>query len=143
MIVPDVNLLVYAFNADAPWHEPARAWWEKTLSAGTDVGLAWTVVMGFVRLITHPRVVLRPAAPADAMRIVRSWFAVLAVRALEPGPRHLEILGRLLEASGVAASLTTDAHLAALTIEYQAELHSNDVDFGRFPGLKWINPIDP
>lgn len=28
MILPDVNLLVYAYNTDAPWHQQARRWWE-------------------------------------------------------------------------------------------------------------------
>ncbi|MFW5686461.1 MAG: type II toxin-antitoxin system VapC family toxin, partial [Spirochaetota bacterium] len=143
MIVPDVNLLVYAYNGDAPHHEAARTWWEEVLNGQADVGLAWAVAMGFIRLVTHPRVVARPASPSDAMRVVRSWFAVPAVRPLTPGPRHLDILGELLEASGVAASLTSDAHLAALAIEYQAELHSNDVDFARFSGLKWVNPLEP
>ena len=143
MIVPDVNLLVYAYNADVPQHESARGWWEEALSSGTDVGLAWAVAMGFIRLVTHPRVVTAPAAPAQAVATVRSWFVVPAVRAVHPGPRHLDILGELLQASGVAASLTSDAHIAALAIEHQAELHSNDVDFARFSGLKWVNPLEP
>ena len=35
----------------------------------------------------------------------------------------------------------TDAYLAALAIDYQAELHSCDTDFIRFPGLRWKNPL--
>ncbi|MEK6608622.1 MAG: hypothetical protein AABZ30_13260, partial [Myxococcota bacterium] len=45
------------------------------------------------------------------------------------------------EARGVGGALTTDTHLAALAIEHQCELHSNDADFHRFPGLRWRNPL--
>jgi len=60
---------------------------------------------------------------------------------VEPGPRHFELLMELFRATNVAGPLTTDTHLAALAIEHQAELHSNDSDFARFPGLRWRNPL--
>ncbi len=72
---------------------------------------------------------------------VRSWLDQPLVEELEPGPRHLEILDRLFAAAGAAGNLTTDAHLAAIAIEHQCELHSNGRDFGRFPGLRWRNPL--
>ena len=105
------------------------------------MGLPWAVALGFVRLVTHPRVMAAPLAPSTALAIVEGWLARPAVAIIEPGPRHLTILGRLFEATGVAASLTTDTHLAALAIEHQAELCSNDLDFARFPGLRWRNPL--
>lgn len=141
MIIPDLNLLVYAYNELAPLHGKARAFWEQALSRDQPVGVPWVVALGFVRLTTHPRVLAEPLSPSDALARVEAWFSRPAVRILEPGPRHLVILRRLLEATGVAASLTTDTHLAALAIEYQAELLSNDSDFGRFPGLRWRNPL--
>jgi predicted nucleic acid-binding protein len=42
---------------------------------------------------------------------------------------------------GTAGTLTTDVHIAALAIEYQAVVHSNDSDFARFSGLHWKNPL--
>jgi predicted nucleic acid-binding protein len=72
---------------------------------------------------------------------VQEWFGRPCVSVLEPGPRHLEILVRLLGGPGVTGALTTDAHLAAMAIEHQCELHSNDADFARFPGLRWRNPL--
>jgi predicted nucleic acid-binding protein len=80
-----------------------------------------------------------PAATACAH--ARAWLAQPYVTVLDPGARHAEILFGLLESLGTAGNLTTDAHLAALAIEYQAELHSTDADFGRFPGLRWANPL--
>ena len=141
MILPDINLLVYAYNQHAPRHAEARAWWEGLLNGPGAVGIPWAVACGFVRLMTHPAVVVDPLDPSKALHHVRSWFDQPLVEVLDPGPRHLEILGRLLDAAGVAANLTTDAHLAAIAIEHQCELHSSDTDFARFPGLRWRNPL--
>lgn len=141
MIVPDVNLLVYAHDRATPLHEPARRWWEGLLNGEVGVGLPWVVIFGFIRLVTHPAVLIEPVAPADALRRVVGWTERRQVEILEPGPRHLEIVARLFAATGVAANLTTDTHLAALAVEHRCELHSNDSDFGRFPGLRWHNPL--
>ena len=141
MILPDVNLLVYAYSRGAPQHEEARAWWEGLLGSGEPVGVPWAVSCGFIRLMTHPAVLVTPLEPRKAVSHVAAWLERPNVEALDPGPRHLEILARLLGALGVAGNLTTDAHLAALAIEHQCELHSNDGDFGRFSGLRWRNPL--
>jgi predicted nucleic acid-binding protein len=85
--------------------------------------------------------VRRPLAPGAVCEIVESWLAQPQVILLHPGPRHGSVLFELLRSIGVAGSLTTDAHLAALAIEHQAELHSTDADFQRFPGLRWHNPL--
>jgi toxin-antitoxin system PIN domain toxin len=141
VILPDINLLVYAYNRHAPHHAEARAWWEGLLNGSQTVGLPWAVVCGFVRLMTHPAVFVPPLAPERTLHHVRAWFDRPVVEVLDPGPRHLEIFERLLRAVGVAADLTTDAHLASIAIEHQYELHSNDADFARFPGLRWRNPL--
>ena len=141
MIVPDINLLVYAYNADAPRHAPARQWWEQAVRNRLPVGLPWAVACGFVRIMTDRRILERPFAPGDAVDCVRLWLAQPSVHPIEPGPRHLDILQDLLAECGVGGPLTTDAHLAALAIECHAELHSNDTDFGRFAALKWVNPL--
>ena len=141
MILPDVNLLVYAYNEAAPSHAAARAWWESVLNQDKPVGLAWAVGFGFIRLVTHPAVLRTPLPATDAIDCVDQWFACEGVTPVEPGPRHLAIVRTLVDATGVAASLTTDTHLAALAIEHRTELHSNDPDFERFPGLRLHNPI--
>lgn len=137
MIVPDVNALVYAYNADAARHPLARQWWEHAINSGAAIGLPWISALGFIRLMTHPRVGANPLPVSTAIEHVRSWLARSNVRILTPGERHAEILFALLEAVGVAGNLTTDAHLAALAIEYHAELVSTDADFARFPKLRW------
>ena len=141
MILTDVNLLIYAHNEAAPLHELARRWWEDLIERQQPLGIAWAVAFGFVRLVTHPSVLVSPLAPLDAVARVRGWLAQPEIRIVEPGSRHLRIVEDLFRATGVGGSLTTDTHLAAIAIEHQAELHSNDADFARFPGLRWVNPL--
>jgi toxin-antitoxin system PIN domain toxin len=141
MIVPDVNLLVHAYNVTSAVHGPARRWWEDLMNGSDAVGLAWVVAVGFLRLTTHRQVLERPLGVDVACRHVRVWLDQPPVSVLHPGPRHADLLFQLLEGLGTAGNLTTDAHLAALAIEHQAELHSTDVDFHRFSGLRWTNPL--
>ena len=141
MTLVDVNILIYAINRDAPHHECCREWLESALSGRTPVGLSWLVLLGFLRITTHPRIMPRPLSVHEATMIVDGWLACPAVRILEPSERHWEILKDLLDALGTAANITSDAHLAAMAIEYGARLCSTDNDFARFPGLKWLNPL--
>lgn len=143
MIVPDINLLIYAHNEAAPQHARARRWWEACLEGNESIGLSWMGIIGFVRIASNRHVLAQPVAPALALRLVRSWLESPSAGLLVPGPRHLEILEELLGASGMSGNAATDAHFAALAIENQAELHSNDSDFSRFPGLRWRNPLKP
>jgi len=142
VIVPDINLLLYAHVTGFTEHRKARRWWEDLLNGEKEVGLAGAAVFGFVRLATSPTVLTRPLAVASALDRVAEWLARPQVRFALPGPRHLEIAFSLLREAGTARNLTTDVQLAALAIEHQGEVHSNDTDFGRFPRLRWINPLD-
>ena len=141
MIVPDVNLLVHAYNSGSPDHDRAREWWEDALSDPAPVGLPWVVILGFIRITTHPRVLGNPLTPDAACGHAESWLAQPNALLIHPGERHATVLISLLKHLGSAGNLTTDAHLAALAIEHQAELHSSDADFARFPGLRWRNPL--
>ncbi len=141
MIIPDINLLVYAYNADAPHHAAAKAWWEAAMSGARPIGLPWLVSLGFMRLLSHPRVVVAPFSPVELLGVIRSWLARPQVAVLHPGPRHLEVLEQVVAGFGVGANFTTDAHLAAMAIETQSELHSSDHDFARVSGLRWSNPL--
>ena len=141
MIVPDVNLLIYAYNDGAPYHDAARRWWEGLINGSERVAMPWAVLTGFVRLMTHPGALTTPISSSQALEYVRVWFQYPHVTPVNPGAGHLTHLQQNLNAAGVGANLVTDAHIAALAMEYQAEVHSNDTDFGRFPGLRWRNPL--
>ena len=141
MIVPDINLVLYATIAGFPEHPPARRWWEDLLGGEVAVALTGPTLFAFVRISTNPRIFDTPLAVDAALDRVEEWLEQPSVRFLLPGPRHLEIAFRLLRHVGTAGNLTTDVQLAAYAIENQAELHSNDGDFSRFPELRWTNPI--
>lgn len=141
MIIPDINLLVYAYNADARHHKRAKKWVEALLAGNEIVGFPWPVLHGYLRIMTHSKIVENPFPPGEVLGHINSWLDQPITSILEPGRRHLSILENLCGAIGIAGNLTTDAVLAALAIEYQAELHSNDADFGRFSGLRWVNPL--
>lgn len=141
MIVPDINLLLYASITSFAEHPEARRWWEEALNGEQEVGLAAPALFGFIRIATNPRIFTTPMPVDKAMVYVQEWLDRPQVRFLLPGPRHLEVAFRLLRELGTAGNLTTDVQLAALAIEYQGTLHSNDTDFGRFTGLRWVNPL--
>ena len=146
MIVPDVNLLVYAYLDSAPQHEISRRWWESLVNGEEAVGIPWAVAIGFVRIMANPRAVENPVPPLQTIEAVREWFSYGHVRPLTPGTRHLYYLREILAATGsatsqAAANLVPDAHIAALALEHDAEVHTNDADFDRFPGVKWRYPL--
>jgi uncharacterized protein len=141
VIVPDVNLLLYAEIAAFPQHPAARRWWEDLLNGSRQVGLAAASLFGFVRISTNRRVFTEPLAVTDALTRVQRWLDQPNVSFLVPGSGHLPTAFRLLEQLGTAANLTTDVQLAAHAIEHNGEVHSNDGDFARFDGLRWVNPL--
>lgn len=141
MIVPDTNLLVYAYDTTSPHHSSAAQWWTDCMTGTEEVGLPGVVVFGFVRLVTHPRVFQQPLSAADAAVRVRSWLARPNVRVIQPSHGHADDVLTLLESAGTAGNLTTDAQIAVLAIQERAVLHTNDTDFLRFAGLQWFNPL--
>jgi uncharacterized protein len=141
VIIPDVNLLLYAYLTAFAEHVKARRWWEDLMNGDKEVGLGGPALFGFIRLATSPHVFDRPLSVVEALARVEEWLSRPHVRFALPGPRHLEIAFGLLRELGAARNLSTDAQLAALAIEHQGELHSNDTDFGRFPRLRWVNPL--
>ena len=142
VIIPDINLLIYAYDSTSPWHERASKWWASCLSGTTPIGISWVVGLGFVRLWTNPRVFANPMPVDIAVGHVESWLGRSIVRIVNPGPRHAELVFSWLRSAGRAGNLTTDAHLAALAVESRGVIHTADTDFLRFSGVKWVNPLD-
>jgi uncharacterized protein len=142
VIVVDVNLLLYAVITSFPRHAQARRWWEHVINTAPEIGLAAPALFGFLRICTNPRVLESPLRVEAALGYVRDWLDQPNVRFLLPGPNYLEIAFGMLSSAGTGRNLTTDVQLAAHAVEHDAELHSNDTDFGRFAGLRWVNPMD-
>lgn len=142
MILPDLNILLYAYDADSPFHEDAKEWLEKSLSGSEPVALAWHTIIGFLRIGTNSRVFKMPLTITEAIEIVEQWLACPAVKIALPTTRHWEILQDMLQTGQAAGNLISDAHLAALAIEAGATLATSDKDFARFGNrLKTINPL--
>jgi toxin-antitoxin system PIN domain toxin len=141
VIVPDVNLLLYAVVSAFPQHKPAHAWWEETINSSVEIGLTSPAIFGFIRIATNPRVLSPPLTVEAAMGYVSAWLDQPNVSHLIPGPRHFEIAFDLLRSVGTGGNLTTDAQLAAFAFEYDADMYSNDTDFVRFADLRWCNPL--
>ncbi len=143
MIVPDANLLLYAYDSTGPFHRPAARWWAGLLSAPEPVGLCPVVVFAYLRLSTNPKVFSHPLTVDEASRNIASWLARPNVRLLTPGPDHIAAVCRLLGRAGTGGNLVTDAQIAALAEDYGATVHSADTDFYRFKGVKTENPLLP
>jgi toxin-antitoxin system PIN domain toxin len=141
MIVIDVNLLLYAHMKSSSFYRPARAWFEKTLSSGQEVGIPLQSAMAFLRITTNQNIPLGRLEISAALSIVDGWLGQPNVELLYPTEAHWPIFRRMLLEGRAAGVLGTDAHLAALTLECGGTLCSTDSDFARFPGLRWQNPL--
>ena len=141
MKLPDTHVLIYAANAQAAQHRGAKAWLVAAYADPAGIGFAWPALIGFLRLTTRQGILARPLRIDDALGLVHDWLAHPRAQVLQTGANHEAVLAALLRSLGSAGNLVSDAHLAALAIEHQCELHSNDSDFARFPGLRWRNPL--
>lgn len=142
MILVDANLLIYAYDPDCEHHEASRAWLESVLSGPEHVRFAWVTLWAFIRIMTHPRIFVRPMTPAEAHAAVSSWLEQPNADIAEPELRHLELLGTMLREGQAGAALVMDAALAAIAIEHGATLCTTDRDFARFATLEWRNPLE-
>jgi hypothetical protein len=141
MTILDANILLYAYNADAPQQPAAARWLSELFESEETIALPWPTLWAFVRVCTNSRIWANPRPAKEAFALVRQWLEHPGVVIPQPGPRHAEILEALAAKHGASGPLLTDAVLAALAIENGARLASTDQDFRRFPGLRWIDPL--
>lgn len=141
MIVPDVNILIYAFRADQPDHKRYRAWLTEALAADEPVALLGQVLSGFMRVVTNPRVFARAAPPAKAARFVEAMRSAPSAVAPRLDDSHVGTFLRLCVEVNAKGNLVADAYLAAIAIDLDAMLVTTDRDFARFPGLRWRHPL--
>jgi uncharacterized protein len=141
VILVDVNLLVYATISTSLQHATARKWLDSQFAGPGPVGLPWSSLLGYLRLVTNSRVFAPPVPMPVAWQRVTAWLGNDIAWIPQPTERHSEILGELLTSGVVQGNLVSDAHLAALAIEHGLTLCSTDSDFARFPRLRWLNPL--
>lgn len=138
----DVNVLIYAINSHSPHHDKAKRWLEMALSGAEPVGLAWTVILAFLRVTTRHGIMEKPLSASAAITFVDSWLQQPNVELVVPHENHWLLLRTLLASAGTAGNLTSDAHLAALALGGGWTLVSTDHDFRRFAGLPVVNPLE-
>ena len=141
MLLFDVNVLVYAHREDAENHIAYREWLETVINADAAFAISELVLSGFVRVVTHPKVFIKPTPVGDALAFAGQLRDQPNCVPLQPGPRHWDIFRRLCLESGVKGNLVPDAYLAALAIESGSEWITTDRDFSRFKDLRWRYPL--
>jgi toxin-antitoxin system PIN domain toxin len=141
MILPDVNVLVYAHREYAVDHPRYRQWLEEILQNGQPYGISDHVLSGFLRVVTHPRVFTPPSPIRSALDFVRQVREQPNRHAIAPGSRHWQIFTGLCQSLSAAGNLIPDIWLAALAIESGCEWITTDHDYERFPGLRWRHPL--
>ena len=141
MLLPDVNVLVYAHRSDTRDHERYRRWLESVLAGDAAFAVSDLVLSGFLRVVTHPRVFAEPTRLEVALRFVADVRERPTCVVVAPGPRHWDIFQRLCRESGAKGNLVPDAYLAAIAIEGGLEWVTTDRDYARFPGLRWRHPL--
>jgi len=132
---------MYSMNSDSEFHQRARQWWESAQTGSEHIGLTWPVMIAYLRLMTNPRIMPQPLTITEAVDDVHAWMQLPRTVMLYPGPDHVHILHSLLMAAGRGGDLTSDAHVAALALEHGGTVYSQDADFARFPGVRWIDPL--
>lgn len=142
MILPDVNVLVYAHRGDAPDHAHFARWLEGIARGDEAFGLADSVLSGFPRIVTHPRIFTPPTPLEDALTFVERLRARPNRVPVAPGPRHWDLFASLCRRAGAKGNLVPDAYLAALAIESGSEWITTDRGFARYPGLRWRHPLE-
>lgn len=140
-MIVDANVLISAVVRESPHHEAARSWLVNALNGDERVGFPWVSLLAFQRIMTHPRIARNPLTAAEAWSFVTDWLAAEMAWVPEPGPRHHEVLGRLLLHGDLRGNLVTKVHLAALAVEYGTTICSFDSDFARIPEVRWLNPL--
>ena len=143
MILPDVNVLIYAFRRDVPEHAICRPWLDDTVQSNSRFGISPMVLSAVVRITTNARSLAARSSIEEAFGFCEDLLAQPNCQIVEPGARHWDIFKRLCVETNTYGPLVTDAWYAALAIEWGCEWITFDRDFARFPGLKWSVPTVP
>lgn len=141
MILPDVNVLIYAFRSDAADHESYKSWLEAVINAPAAYGVSPQVLASVVRICTHPRIFANPSSLPDVFEYCRALLEQPNASVVVPGERHWSIFESLCKESKANGNLAQDAWFASLAIESGCEWITTDRDYARFPGLSWRAPL--
>lgn len=141
MILPDVNVLVYAYRREAPNHSTYASWLSAVVAGQDELALADHGLTGFLRIVTNPRIFAVPAPTSDALRFVDRLRAAARGRPLAATSATWAVLGvHVSQDAGIRGNLVPDAYLAALAVSHGCRLATSDRGFARFPNLNFFDP---
>jgi len=143
MILPDVNVLIYAHRTESPEHQAYASWLTGVVNGNEPFGLSELVLSGVLRIVTNPRIFRAPTPLQTALAFVDQLRARPNAVHLQPGQRHWSIFKHLCRQTAATGKLVADAYHAALALEHGCEWVTTDVDFARFPDLRWRHPLRP
>ncbi len=144
MLLPDVNVLIYAHREDSTSDHPRYAEWLTQLATGPQpFALSVLTLSGLVRIVTNRRIFKRPSTLDEVFAFTAELIRRPTARVVAPGPDHLSIFEQLCRESDAAGKLVADAQHAAVAIEHGCTMVTTDSDFDRFPGLRWQHPLRP
>jgi uncharacterized protein len=141
MILPDLNLLLYAYNPHPQQHHKAAEWWNGAVNSEELIGIPNEICLGFVLIASNPRLGIAAVSVAEARAVVTSWLDLPQARILSPSANHFQQVMDLAEAAQIKGAVISDAVLAAFAIQHRATLYSSDTDFSKFRDLSWKNPL--
>lgn len=141
MILPDVNVLLYAFRSDSVDHTRYLGWLGAVVNGDEAYGMSPQVLASVVRIATHPRIYAAPSRREEALSFARVLLEQPTCTLVQPGSRHFALFEDLCRRASATGNLVQDAWLAALALEHGCEWISTDGDYARFPGLRWRRPF--
>jgi toxin-antitoxin system PIN domain toxin len=142
VLLPDVNVFIYAFRSDTPRHDEYRAWLETSLSGPESVGVSEAVLSSLVRITTNHRIFREPSTLTRSLAFCTVVLDAPSAVAVRPGSRNWDVFATLCVDGGATGNLVPDAYLAALAVEHGATLVSTDRGMRRWPGLAIRHPLD-
>jgi uncharacterized protein len=140
VILPDVNVLIYAFRADDRHHAQSKAWLDRVIASDAHFGITPLVLSAVVRICTDARVFKEPSSVDDAFGFCKDVLDQPHCEIVQPGERHWQIFERLCVTTNTRGARVTDVWFAALAIEHGCTWITYDRDYARFPGLDWQVP---
>ncbi len=140
MLLPDVNILIYAFRVDFPFYGRCSAWLRQTIDSDAPFGVSPLVLGALVRITTNRRLFPQPSTHDEAFGFCADLMGQPNCQLVEPGRRHWDVFRRICQDSNTTGSKVSDAWFAALAIEHGCEWITLDRDFARFAGLRWRSP---
>lgn len=140
MILPDVNILIYAFRADMTQHARIRPWLTAVVESEAAFGISPLTLSALVRITTNVKAFQNPSPLRECFDFCKALTSQPNCRIVEPAERHWTIFERLCRETETTGPRVADAWFAALAIEHGCEWVTLDRDYARFPGLDWRTP---